>query len=791
MENKKTNSPKEKIKSGKWISRKVKSAIPEKKKNDNVDMKDKGNRIFKKVLKAWLLVFAVMIVILGLIFWFHYGVKIVEMHKDAVKLVEESDYDTFKASATSLIYDSDGNVIQSLKEKDVYYLTIESIPEYAKQAVISTEDKKFYSHNGVDIMANFRALIALVKNGGAITQGGSTIDQQLARGIFLTNEVSWERKVKEIFIAWQLEKKYTKDEILEFYLNNIYYNNSYYGIQAAANGYFNRSVNSLSLSQIAFLSAVPNSPEYYNPLTNYDNTITRRNFILKSMKKDKMITQEQYDEAIAEEITVKQSKKKRRNYIETFVFDCAVKALMRENGFKFKYKFATDEAKEKYDAEYQEWYNSYQKSLYTSGYRIYTSIDLDKQNKLQASVDNQMASYGYTETADNGVYTMQAAAACIDNSDGRVVAVVGGRTQKSDEYTLNRAFQIARQPGSTIKPLIVYTPAIERGYTANSSVPDTPFREGEGPKNSGDSYSGWTTLRSAVVNSRNVVAWRIFEELTPQVGMSYLKKMEFNSLEPVDYEILASGIGGLTNGTNVVEMASGYSALANDGVWREPTCIVTILNANGETVVKDKVRKKRVYEANAARQMVDILEGVLTSGTGASLGGFGSIDGAAKTGTTDKSKDGWLCGFTPYYTTTVWVGHDQNKEVYNLYGGNLPGYIWKNYMNQIHEGLPEKHFKQFTEPATSKNYAGESYNNNSYNYNNNYYNSNSYSNNYESDDDYYADTSEEDNFYSESEPEEDYTEPAISEDSDQESETTYNDQDDSEDDGDYYEPDVE
>lgn len=772
MENKKKNSPKEKIKSGKGISKNVKSAIPEKKKNENVDMKEKGNRIFKKVLKAWLLVFAVMIVILGLVLWFQYGVKIVNMHKDAVKLVKESDYDTFKASATSLIYDSDGKVIQSLKEKDVYYLTIESIPEYAKQAVISTEDKKFYKHNGVDIMANFRALVALVKNGGAITQGGSTIDQQLARGIFLTNEVSWERKVKEIFIAWQLEKKYTKDEILEFYLNNIYYNNSYYGIQAAANGYFNRSVNSLSLSQIAFLSAVPNSPEYYNPLTNYDNTITRRNFILKSMKKDKMITQEEYDEAIAEKITVKQSKKKRRNYIETFVFDSAVKALMRENGFKFKYKFTTNEAKQKYQAEYQEWYNSYQKSLYTGGYRIYTSIDLDKQEKLQASVDDQMASYGYTETAENGIYTMQAAACCIDNSDGRVVAVVGGRSQKSEEYTLNRAFQIARQPGSTIKPLVVYTPAIERGYTANSSVPDTPFPEGEGPKNSGDSYSGWTSLRNAVVNSRNVVAWRIFEELTPQVGMSYLKKMEFNNLEPVDYEILASGIGGLTNGTNVVEMASGYSALANDGVWREPTCIVTILNANGETVVKDKVRKKQVYEANAARQMVDILEGVLTSGTGASLGGFGSIDGAAKTGTTDKSKDGWLCGFTPYYTTTVWVGHDQNKEVYNLYGGNLPGYIWKNYMNQIHEGLPEKHFKEFTKPTTSKNYGGEVAD---------YYDSDWYDD--DSDDDYYADN-QDDNSYSDSESDGDYTEPAMSENPTPESEPTYED-------GDYYEPDVE
>lgn len=669
--------------------------------------KENGNRIFKKVLKAWLVIFIAMLIVLGLVFWFQYGVKVVEMYSDAVKLVKESDYDTFKSSATSLIYDTDGKVIQSLKEKDVYYLTIESIPEYVKQAVISTEDKKFYSHNGVDIMANFRAAIALIRNKGAITQGGSTIDQQLARGIFLTNEISWERKVKEIFIAWELERKYTKDEILEFYLNNIYYNNGYYGIQAAANGYFNRSVNSLSVSQIAFLSAIPNSPEYYNPLTNYDNTISRRDFILKSMRSDRMITKEEYEEAIAEKITVKQSKKKKRNYIETFVFDCAIKALMRENGFKFRYKFNSDSAQKKYEAEYMEWYQSYQKSLYTGGYRIYTSIDLEKQEQLQAVVDQKMAGYGYTETAENGIYTMQAAACSIDNSDGRVVAVVGGRSQESEGYTLNRAFQIARQPGSTIKPLVVYTPAIEQGYTANSSVPDVPYAEGKGPKNSGNSYSGWTTLRSAVASSRNVVAWRIFEEITPQVGMSYLRRMEFDHLAPVDYEILATGIGGFTHGTNVVEMASGYSALANDGVWREPTCIVTILNANGETVIKDTIRKKQVYETNAARQMTDILKSVLTSGTGAGLGGFGNIDGAAKTGTTDNSKDGWLCGYTPYYTTAVWVGHDQNKQVYNLYGANLPGSIWKTYMSQIHADLPAKHFKEYTRPETSKNYEGD------------------------------------------------------------------------------------
>ncbi len=743
-------------------------------------VKEKGNRIFKKVLKAWLLIFVIMIAILGLIFWFQYGVKIVAMHRDAVKLVKESDHDTFKASETSLIYDADGKVIQSLKEKDVYYLTVESIPDYAKQAVVSTEDKKFYSHNGVDIMANFRALLALIQK-GRITQGGSTIDQQLARGIFLNNEISWERKVKEIFIAWQLEKKYTKDEIMEFYLNNIYYNSGYYGIQAAANGYFNRSVNSLSLSQIAFLSAIPNSPEYYNPLTNFDHTMERRDFILKSMKEDGAITQEEYDEAVAEKITLKQAKKKRRNYIETFVFDCAVKALMRENGFKFKYQFKNEKAEEKYDAEYKEWYDSYQKSLYTGGYRIYTSIDLDKQKKLQEAVDSHMNSYGYTETAENGAYTMQAAACCIDNSDGRVVAVVGGRTQKSEGYTLNRAFQIARQPGSTIKPLVVYTPAIERGYTASSSVPDIPFPEGEGPKNSGGSYSGWTSLRNAVVLSRNVVAYRLFEELTPQVGVSYLKKMEFNNLEPIDYEILSSGIGGLTNGTNVVEMASGYSTLANDGIWREPTCIVTILNANGKAVVKDKIRQKQVYQTNAARQMTDILEGVLVSGTASALGGFGDIDGAAKTGTTDNSKDGWLCGYTPYYTTAVWVGNDQNKEVYNLYGGNLPGYIWKSYMSQIHEGLGEKHFKPYTPPTTSRDYeSGNS------SYGDGY--EDSYDYDYEDEDDYtYTDNVDEDGYTEDDTEGEVYTEedgggteePA-------EPDETY-------DDGaeDYFEPDVE
>lgn len=629
--------------------------------------------------------------------WKKIGEPCLEMYTEAVKMVEESTRDTFKASQTSLVYDTDGDLLLSLKgEKDVYYLDYDEIPDAAKLAMISIEDKKFVYHRGADIKAIVRAALALLKNHGEVTQGGSTITQQLSRNVFLSHHVSWQRKVEEIFIATALEKKYSKEDIMEFYLNNIYFSSGYYGIQAASKGYFGKDVNNLTLSQIAFLCAIPNSPTYYDPIEHKDHTLERRDKILKNMYEDGYINQEQYEEAVSEEITVKKKKKRSiHDYVETYILKCATEALMKEDGFEFRNTFASEQEEEDYNEAYNESYEKWQQSLYTSGYRIYTSIDLDMQEELQEAVNSNLSDF--TAEDEEGNYKVQGSATCIDNETGRVVAIVGGRKKNNSEgYTLNRAFQTYRQPGSAIKPLVVFTPMLERGMNAYSTVDDSRLKDGE-VSNSGGNYSGRITLRRAVQKSSNVVTYRLYEELTPEVALSYLEKMNFKGLEPEDYEYMTTCLGGFTRGTNTVEMAAAYATLANDGVYRTPTCIERITDAENREIVSDGITKKRVYQEDAAQKMTDILQSVVDSYPGTARGcKLNQQPAAAKTGTTTASTDGWLCGYTPYYTTCVWVGQDQVKSVDGLSGSSYPAYIWTRFMKQIHEDLPRKDFDGYT-----------------------------------------------------------------------------------------------
>lgn len=630
--------------------------------------------------------------ILGVVFFYGsgYGKKIENLYRDAKAKVAASSEDTFKASQTSLVYDSSGNLLSALKgEKDVYYLEIDSIPYDVKTAFISTEDKKFYSHHGIDLKGIMRAVKAIITD-RKISQGGSTITQQLARSIYLSYEKTWERKVEEMFIAMELEKLYDKSEILEFYINNIYFANGYYGIQAASKGYFNRDVKELSLSQMVFLCAIPNNPSLYDPVVNMENTLKRRDRILLSMKDDGKITEEEYEAAVSEEIVLDRPTTAKNNYAETYIYYSATRKLMEAGGFTFQYKFEDEAEREEYDEAYRAMYEECQKSLYTGGYRIYTSIDLDLQAKLQAAVDEGLAEFA--ETNEEGIYTLQGAAACIDNATGRVAAIVGGREQNLPGYTLNRAYQSFRQPGSAIKPLIVYTPILEIGeYTPSTIVKDEKTEDG--PKNADNAYEGDISLRRAVITSKNTVAWNFFQELSPKTGLSYIEKMNFSKIEEGDY-VLSTALGGFTTGVSPVEMASGYAALANDGVYRDPNCIVKILDAEGEVLVGETQKEVAVYKGNAARMMTDMLKDVLTEGTGKGL----AIDGialAGKTGTTNENKDGWFVGYSAYYTTSVWVGYDQPKKMKGLSGASYPGKIWKSFMTAAHEGKEYREFMSY------------------------------------------------------------------------------------------------
>lgn len=675
--------------------------------------RQKKHRKFWLVVKVIILLLLLTILVGGLVFYFKYGRDIFAMQAEAKALVQASSAETFRTSETSIAYNSKGKQIAVLRgDKDAYYLDIESIPEYAKDAMIVTEDKKFYSHNGIDAEGIVRAGIELIRNKGEKTQGASTITQQLARGTFLNTDKTYERKIKEIFIAMELEKKYEKKDILEFYLNTINFANGYYGLEAAARGYFSKGCQELSLGQICFLCAIPNNPSLYDPEKHFDNTIARKNRILDQMLHDGVINQVEYDEAYNEKIKLKIQEVKKRDYIQTFITYSATRALMRKNGFEFKNEFDSDKKKEEYDDEYDEAYATAQKMLLNNGYRIYTSIDLQKQKKLQSAINKNLS--GFTEKGSNGMYEMQGAAVCIDNKTGRVVAVVGGRSQKTEGYSLNRAYQSFRQPGSSIKPLIVYTPSLERGDTANTTINDHRFSGG--PSNSSGRYYGYVSLRFAVEQSLNTVAWQLFEKLTPEVGLDYLLQMNFNRIVKSDYYLPAS-LGGLTYGASPLEMASAYATLQNDGKYREPTCIVEIRDADGNVIVEDDVDEKYIYNADAANAMVDILKGVFTRGTARGLSVDNGMPCAGKTGTTNDKKDGWFCGFTPYYTTAVWVGYDLPRTVSDLYGSTYPGRTWHEFMNEIHEGLKVKDFdfeKKSESSSGSSGYSGSSGSGSSY-----------------------------------------------------------------------------
>ena len=673
-------------------------------------MSKKHNGLLWWVLKIWATCLVLALCVVGAIAVKKVGIPVVTMYKEASKDVSKSSKDTFKAEQTSLVYDVDGNEIKKLKqEKDVSYLDYDDIPDAAKLAIISIEDKNFTTHHGIDIEGIARAGLSLVLNRGNITMGGSTITQQLARNVFLGYEKTYSRKIKEMFIAVALEQKYTKQEILEFYLNNVYFANGYYGIESASEAYFNKEAKDLSISQIAFLCSIPNSPNRYDPYKHKDSTLKRRDRILKNMYEDGYISQSQYEKSLDEKITIMPKKETTTNdYAETYILKCATEALMKEQGFEFKTTFSNDSEKKKYNDEYDELYNTCKKSLYSAGYRIYTSIDMEKQKQLQDSVSSQLSMF--TEKTDDGVYKVQGAAVSIDNSTGKVAAIVGGREEDQEGYGLNRAYQSFRQPGSAIKPLLVYTPALEKGYTPDSTLDDSRMTGSDAVSNAGYSYSGSISLRRAVVKSSNVATYRLYEKLGPRSCMKYLEALNFKGLDKKDYDYNSTCIGGFTNGTTVVEMAAGYATIANDGEYRTPDCIIKITDAKGNDIVPEDKTTKSVYSSSAARMMTSVLQSCVTESEGTAHVCQLDVDmpAACKTGTTNDYVDGWLCGYTPYYTTAVWVGMDKYKSVDNLKGNTYPASIWKNYMDKIHQGLTRKEFESYLSDTESSTTATES-----------------------------------------------------------------------------------
>ncbi len=611
------------------------------------------------------------------------------------KLAQMQRQDFHMLSDTE-IYDKNDQLIGLINAGHYEYVPISQISMNLQNAYIAQEDRRFKSHTGVDWIATFRAGLALVKNRGEITQGGSTITQQVVKNTYLTQEQSFTRKIIEILLAPEIEKKYSKADIMEFYCNTNFYGNHCYGVEAASRYYFGKDASDLESYEAAVLVGISNSPTAYNPVRNPEASLKKRNDVLHSMLEVGYLSEDAYESAISQPLSIVQEEGEgsNENYMSSYAIHCAALALMKLDNFEFQYIFKDKSDYDTYIENYQATYTEKADDIRAGGYRIYTTLDQDLQTALQSQLDNVLSPY--TELQDNGKYALQGAGVIVDNMTNSVVAVVGGR---GTEDVYNRAYLSARQPGSTIKPLIDYAPAFDTGEYYPARLVDD-HKWADGPSNSGSSYYGNVSVREALNRSLNTVAWQILTDIGVDYGLNYLGEMEFQKLTYIDNDVPSLSIGGFTNGVRVVDMAKGYSTLANGGVYNDQTCIRKMDHEhNGELTKNLKPHSQVVYQQDSAYMLTDILKGTLTEsyGTGYGLALENGMPAAGKTGTTNSSKDTWFCGYTRYYTTAVWVGYDTPRAMPGIYGKTYAGKIWKQVMDQIHEG---KELLDWEQPAT-------------------------------------------------------------------------------------------
>lgn len=615
-----------------------------------------------------------------------------ELWNNANEKVAMINEGTFKNKVETVIYDNEGKVIREVAVNDYYYIEGKDIKPEIKEAVMAIEDVRYLDHNGYDVKGIARAFAELVRKNGEITQGGSTITQQLVKLQFLTLEKSYQRKIEEIFIATKLEKEYSKEQILEFYLNNINYGNGAYGIETASRTYFSKPSKDLTVSEVAFLTAVPNNPTVYNPVRNMENTMKRRDIVLSEMKEAGFIDEKEYKGAIEEKITLKIPKKKPEpeTYEVSYVLSSATKILMENEGFKFKYWFDSEDERNKYEEEYNDLFTQFNQKIRNGGYTIHSTIDMEKQKMFQESINKGLSDFT-SKDGESGLYKTQGAGALIDNETGDLVAIIGGRTQEDVANTYNRAFLSYRQPGSAIKPLVAFAPAFEKGMLASTVMNDKYIKGG--PSNWDNRFHGNMSLRKATEMSYNTIPYQIMNRLGAKDLAMYLAKMEFSGLTPQDANAIIA-VGGFTYGTTPLEMTAGYATLARNGAYVKPTGITKIVDFTNTTLYENKRKAKRIYDKGSAYLMTDVLKGVVSK-PGATAYGY-DVDGfetAGKTGTTNGNRDKWYGGYTPHYTAVVWVGNDMPANI----PGKYPQIIWKDFMEKVHKGVKPKKFEMPTD----------------------------------------------------------------------------------------------
>lgn len=554
-----------------------------------------------------------------------------------------------RPAVSSQVFDSHGRLITTLhSDQNRLPIDINKVPQNLQNAFIAAEDNRFYEHIGIDPIGIFRAIFANLTNRG-IAQGGSTITQQLAKNAFLSQEQTLKRKIQEAMLALEIEHKYSKKEILEMYMNQIYFGQGAYGIQTAAKTYFNKDVNELTLTQCAMLAGLPKSPNYYSPFNNLNEAKKRKNVVLDQMVKYGYVSAAEAEDAKNQDLGLSKShQSKEADEYASFI------------------DYVSQQVAKKYGDD----------ALYKEGLKIYTTMDVDKQHAAVRAMRNLPNNY----TDENGLTQPQAAIVSIDPKTGHILAMVGGRGQDS----FNRASMAVRQPGSAFKPF-VYLTALQHDMTPDTTMDDQPVTYGSwSPKNAGGSYSGTMTLSDALAHSVNTIAVQLADKVGTKNIIANAKKMGITTLDAKD-DNLAMALGGLTKGVTPLEMASAYGTFANKGVHVKPTAIVKILDRDGNVLedastLEKEETKTRVMSEREAYEMTTMLEGVIDHGTGtaAAIG----RPAAGKTGTTDDNKDAWFVGYTPDIVTAVWIGDDTGSHsLGEIYGSTIPAEIWKDYMS--------------------------------------------------------------------------------------------------------------
>lgn len=592
-------------------------------------------------------------------------------------LAKTADVSDLKSSLSqmTIIYDKDGDKAGTLYANKGTYVSGDKISDNIKKAVVNTEDKRFYEHRGIDPIGIMRAMVRMVINGGStVGGGGSTLTQQLAKNAYLTQEQTFDRKAKELFLAIEIEKKYSKNDILTMYLNKAYFGNGVWGVEDASERYFGKHASQLSISEAATLAGMLKGPSLYNPVDHYDNAIQRRNTVLQLMYDNKVITADEYNTAKNAGLTL------RNNYKEP------------TDNYKYPYYFDAiiDEAVDKYGLK--------EEDIMNNGYKIYTYLDQNYQTQMQKTFNNDAL------FPDDNV---QAASVAMTPQDGGVAAIVGGR----GEHTFrgyNRATMAKRQPGSTMKPLI-YAAMLTEGYSKNTVLKDEPLSYYK-VRNYDNTYQGNVTMYQALIQSLNPPAVEALHKIGLDKGYDIVKKFGIPLVKDDKYYGLA--LGGLSKGATPIEMANAYTVFANEGKRYPAHFISKIIDTKGKVIVDNTDEKAvRVISKSVAEEMTEMMEGVFTEGTAVRAQPVG-YKMAGKTGTTEApitsnkgqgANDQWIIGYTPDVVVATWMGYDKAEQSLQGESGTNLARVFRNEVTNILPYTDENTFSS-NESVTSSNF---------------------------------------------------------------------------------------